>query len=96
MRDIDAFAAATAQAFRFALKLRTACYIAADLKSAVEHQTVISIACGILMGQNRCTLNEAMAIQTDASDARRRPLHDLAEDIVTNLSGHTPDTFFPN
>ena len=45
----------------------------------------ISLAAGIIMGQNRCTHAEAMRILKDASNHRNVKLRELADDLVSSL-----------
>jgi GAF domain-containing protein len=94
IKETTAFADAASQAIRLVLKIKAAQDTAGELRSALESQTPVSIACGILMAQNRCSQEEAMTILTNASKVRNQTLQDLAKEIVTHLSGETPATFF--
>ncbi|MDQ0925608.1 hypothetical protein QF038_004116 [Pseudarthrobacter sp. W1I19] len=94
IKETTAFAGAASQAIRLVLKIKAAQDTAGELRSALESQTPVSIACGILMAQNRCSQKEAMTILRNASKVRNQTLQDLAKEIVTHLSGETPATFF--
>jgi GAF domain-containing protein len=94
IKETTAFAGAASQAIRLALKIKAAQDTAGQLRAALESQTPVSIACGIMMAQNRCSQNEAMTILKNASKVSNQTLQDLAKDIVTHLSGETPATFF--
>jgi hypothetical protein len=76
------------------MKIKAAQATAGELRSALESQTPVNIACGIIMAQNRCSQNEALSILTNASKASDKTLQDLAKELVTHLSGETPATFF--
>ncbi|SLK10390.1 ANTAR domain-containing protein [Arthrobacter sp. P2b] len=94
IKETAAFAGAASQAIRLVLKIKDAQNTVSELRSALESQTPVSIACGILMAQNRCSQDEAMTILTNASKASDKTRQDLAKEIVTHLSGETPATFF--
>jgi GAF domain-containing protein len=94
IQETTAFANAASQAIRLVMKIKAAQDTAGELRSALESQTPVSIACGIIMAQNRSSQNEAMTILTNASKASDKTLQDLAKEIVTHLSGETPATFF--
>ncbi|BAS06946.1 hypothetical protein AHiyo4_03680 [Arthrobacter sp. Hiyo4] len=67
---------------------------ASDLQSALESRTSIDIACGVIMAQNRCSYNDAIAIIAKASSHRNIKLRKVAECILANLPGGAPDTHF--
>lgn len=93
------FADMASQALRLAIRIATADLIAQDLKAAMAHRTPIDIATGIIMGQNQCTQEEAMAMLKQASQNRNQKLNDLALDIIktqTRADQTTPATHFEN
>ncbi len=57
-------------------------------------RTAINLACGIIMGQNRCSQTEAMAILVKVSSHRNQKLREVAEEIVKQLSGEEVITNF--
>jgi hypothetical protein len=57
-------------------------------------RTGIDLAAGIIMGQNRCTQEEAMAILVKASSSRNQKLRTLAEQLVSSMSVQGPVTHF--
>lgn len=57
-----------------------------DLRAAMEHRTVIDLAAGIIMGQNRCSQDEAVALLKTASNHRNVKLRDLATELVASIS----------
>jgi hypothetical protein len=76
------------------LKLTAASTAASDLRSALESRTSIDIACGVIMGQNRCSYSEAFGIISRASSHRNIKLRKVAEGILDNLPGGAPRTHF--
>ena len=55
---------------------------AANLAKAMEHRAVIEQAKGILMGQQRCSADEAFDLLRRASQRENRKLRDIALDLV--------------
>ena len=56
--------------------------LAEQMKQAMESRAVIEQAKGILMGQRRCTVDEAFDILRDISQRSNRKLRDVAEALV--------------
>jgi GAF domain-containing protein len=90
----ESFAELAGRAVRLALRIADAQNMAEDLSSALEHRTVINLACGVVMAQNRCSQEEAMAVLTKASSHRNRKLRDLAGDILNQVSSDAVSTHF--
>ena len=88
------FAGHAQSALRLAVRVATGQQLAADLRAAMESRTGIDLAAGIIMGQNRCSQEEAMAILVKASSARNQKLRTLAEQIVSSISVQGPVTHF--
>jgi GAF domain-containing protein len=88
------FADLAGRALRLAVRIGTAQARAADLQAAMEHRTAIDLACGVIMAQNRCSQDEAMAILTKVSSNRNQKLRDVAADILRNLQGQDVRTHF--
>lgn len=88
------FADAAAHGLKLVLELDSARTRASDLKSALEGRTSIDIACGVIMAQNRCSYNDAVAIIAKASSHRNIKLRRVAEGILENLPGGAPSTHF--
>jgi hypothetical protein len=62
-----------------------------DLKAALASRRDIDLAVGILMGQRRCTQEEAFTLLRSASNHRNVKLRDLAADMVRRV-GRGPST----
>jgi GAF domain-containing protein len=94
MKEASEFADIAGRAVRLAVRLGTVQTLADDLTAALESRTSINLACGVIMGQNRCSQAEAMAILTKVSSHRNQKLRDVAEEMLGNLSGATVRTHF--
>ena len=58
-----------------------------DLASAMKSRTVIDMAIGVVMAQNRCPPDEAFTLLRKASNARNTKLRDVAASIVAAIAG---------
>jgi GAF domain-containing protein len=85
------FADMASQALRLALRIATADILAFDLKAAMERRTVIDLATGIVMSQNRCSQEDAFGMLLRASQNRNQKLHDVARDMVRGFAGNTSE-----
>ncbi|MEW1807644.1 GAF and ANTAR domain-containing protein [Pseudarthrobacter sp. NPDC080039] len=90
----EGFADLAGRALRLALRIADAQTLAEDLKSAMANRTAIDLACGVIMAQNRCTQDEAMAMLTKASSHRNQKLRDLAGEVIGRVSDGTVTTHF--
>lgn len=66
----------------------------ADLTAAMASRTTIDLAVGVIMGQNRCTQEEAVQILRAASSHRNIKLRELAADLVATVSKGSITTHF--
>jgi GAF domain-containing protein len=94
VKRAEGYAELAGRALRLALRIADARNLAEDLTSALEHRTVINLACGVVMAQNRCSQEEAMAVLTNASSHRNQKLRDLAADILARVSSGSVSTHF--
>ena len=60
-----------------------------DLASAMKSRTVIDMAIGVVMAQNRCAPDEAFTLLRKASNARNTKLRDVAASVVAAIAGTT-------
>ena len=81
-------------ALRLAVRLASHRDAQQDLHAALASRTVIDLAVGIIMGQNRCTRDEAVAILKAASNHRNQKVRDIAAELVASLSPDSPGTHF--
>jgi GAF domain-containing protein len=65
-----------------------------QLKAALSSRTVIDVAAGIIMGQNRCSHEAAMTILKAASSGRNKKLADVAATVVASVGQQLPHTHF--
>jgi GAF domain-containing protein len=90
----EGYAALAGRALRLALRIADARNLADDLSAALEHRTTINLACGVVMAQNRCSQEEAMAVLTKASSHRNQKLRDVAADVLGRVSAGEVSTHF--
>jgi GAF domain-containing protein len=61
-----------------------------QLTDAMLSRSVIDQALGVVMGQQRCTATEAFTLLRQASQNRNRKLRDVAAEIITQVTGQSP------
>jgi GAF domain-containing protein len=81
------------RSLRLATQVRRASEFTHQLRSALSSRTTIDIACGVIMGQNRCSYGEAFDILAKASSHRNMKLRHIAESILEGYGG-APKTHF--
>ena len=79
------FVSQTSLALRLAVRFAQYSETAANLRATLESRTVIDMAVGIIMAQNRCSQVEAFGILKTASSTRNSKLHDVAAAVVNSL-----------
>ncbi|MDO5878288.1 MULTISPECIES: GAF and ANTAR domain-containing protein [Paenarthrobacter] len=87
IKETASFSAVAGGTLRLAIRIETAEQMNADLKAAMDSRTVIDLACGVVMGQNRCTQDHAFNLLRKASSHRNEKLHTVAIDVISNVSG---------
>ncbi|MFF2245359.1 GAF and ANTAR domain-containing protein [Arthrobacter sp. NPDC058130] len=92
--EASGFADLAGRALRLAVRIATVQSRAEDMHAAMEHRTSIDLACGVVMAQNRCSQDEAMAILTRVSSNRNQKLRDVAADVLRNVTGEEVRTHF--
>jgi len=75
------------KALRLAVRIASAEQRAENLRAAMDTRTVIDLACGIIMAQNKCNKDEAFHVLRSASNTRNQKLNELAEALVNRFSG---------
>ena len=74
-----------------ALKMADDAEVRAQLEAALTSRSVIDQALGIIMGQNRCSSEEAFRLLRDASQNRNVKLRELAAAMVASVAkGQAP------
>ena len=79
------FVSQTSLALRLAVRFAHYSETAANLRATLESRTVIDMAVGIIMAQNRCSQHDAFEILKTASSTRNSKLHDVATAVVNAL-----------
>lgn len=90
----EEYARRAAKSLRLAVRFSVRDDNAADLKAALESRTIIDLAVGIIMGQNRCRQHEAFTILRAASGRSHIKLRSLAAQIVASMGEPSPQTHF--
>jgi hypothetical protein len=75
------------QALRLAVRFALHSDNATNLRATLESRTVIDIAIGVVMAQNRCSQDAAVQILTDASSNSNTKLRDIAKALVDSVGG---------
>ncbi|MFF1830022.1 ANTAR domain-containing protein [Paenarthrobacter sp. NPDC058040] len=83
-----------AKGLRLAVMLAQHSQTAADLRAAMASRTVIDIATGIIIAQNRCSQADAVDLIKRASSNRNVKLRDVAQAIVDTAGGGPIETHF--
>ncbi len=84
------FADEASRALALAVRLAEHSEMSAHLQAALASRAVIDQAVGIIMGQNRCTADEAFEVLRSISQNRNVKLRDIAADMVTAVGGQPP------
>jgi hypothetical protein len=90
----ELFAGQSAKTLRLELRLARLQHAKEDLESAMKSRTAIDMAVGVIMAQNRCRQDEAMAILVKASSTRNMKLRHVAAGIVESISRSEVVTYF--
>ncbi|MFJ4028518.1 GAF and ANTAR domain-containing protein [Paenarthrobacter sp. NPDC089989] len=87
IRNCELYASQAERSLRLAVRIGTKQQHADDLRDAMASRTAIDLACGIIMGQNRCSQAEAFGILKKASNGRNQKLRDVAEAMIKAVAG---------
>ena len=82
------------QALRLAVRFSLHTDSATNLRATLESRTVIDMAIGIVMAQNRCDQKTAVRILTDASSNGNVKLRDVAASLVQSVGGTSTRTHY--
>jgi GAF domain-containing protein len=89
-RHAEAFTDQATGALTVILRQADQALLQQQLTDAMASRSVIDQALGVLMGQQRCTATEAFGLLRKASQHRNRKLRDVAAEIITQVSGESP------
>lgn len=89
------FAQQAAKALRLALRIGRLHDARDSLAAAMASRTIIDMAVGAIMAQNRCSPEKAFAILKDASNTRNVKLREVAKAVIASINGTADvDTHF--
>ena len=84
------FADEASRALALAVRLAEHAEMSQHLQNALASRAVIDQALGIIMGQNRCTSEEAFDLLRTISQNRNIKLRDIAAELITAVTGQPP------
>lgn len=84
---VETFAMQAASSLRLILRISQLSEARNDLTAAMQSRTVIDMAVGAIMAQNRCGRETAFSILTRASSTRNVKLREVAATVITSISG---------
>jgi GAF domain-containing protein len=90
LRRAEGFASTASGALALAVRQAEQADLTAQLRAALASRAVIDQALGIIMAQERCTSGRAFEILRAASQNRNVKLRDVADSLVTSISGEPP------
>ena len=95
--DVDAehahqFAVEASRALLLALRISQLSDSRDDLAAAMQSRTIIDIAIGAIMAQNRCGRDAAFKILRNTSNNRNLKIRDVAAAVVASIAGDTDMT----
>ncbi|MEV7635389.1 GAF and ANTAR domain-containing protein [Pseudarthrobacter enclensis] len=88
--DAERFAREASTSLKLALRIAQLTDARDDLATAMASRTVIDLAAGAIMSQNRCSQETAMEILKSASSTRNIKLRDVAAKVVASVAGDAP------
>lgn len=80
------FAGEASKSLRIALTIARCQDARRDLLAALESRTVIALAAGVIMAENRCTQEEAFRIHRESSNVRHIKLRDVAASVIAPMA----------
>jgi GAF domain-containing protein len=86
---VESYSYHASKALRLAVRISHLAEAKNHLTAALESRTVIDLAAGAIMAQNRCSQESAMKILKIASNTRNVKLRDVAASVVASLSRDT-------
>lgn len=84
---VETFAGHAASSLRLVLRIAQLSETRNDLTAAMQSRTVIDMAVGAIMAQNRCNRDTAFGILTRASNTRNIKLRQVATAVIASISG---------
>ena len=94
LETAEDFVRQTSLALRLAVRVAHYSETAAHLRATLETRTVIDMAVGIIMAQNRCSQHEAFDLLKAASSTRNSKLRSVAAAVVSALGQGPAQTHY--
>lgn len=92
---VESFARQAAGSLRLVLRITHLSETKSDLSTALQSRTVIDMAVGAIMAENRCSRETAFKILTKASSTRNIKLREVAAAVIASISGEKQiETYF--
>jgi GAF domain-containing protein len=92
---VEAFCEQASKGLRLALRMGQLQDTKENMTAAMRSRTVIDLATGAIMAQNRCSQDEAFKLLIRASSTRNMKLHEVAAGVVASVSQNSDVvTFF--
>ena len=91
-RRIEMFATQASTAIRLAVQRDEQQSMVDQMEKALLSRSVIDQAIGVLMAQEHCTTEQAFDLLRKHSQNNNRKLREVAVDVITRLTGHSPTT----
>ncbi|MFE4226942.1 GAF and ANTAR domain-containing protein [Arthrobacter sp. NPDC056886] len=88
VEQVQEYAASISNILRLALRVHPAPPYPEHLRSALQSRAVIDAAVALVMAQNRCSHDQALALISRAATIKDTRMHDIAADII---AGAAPD-----
>ena len=86
IETVESYAYHASKALRLAVRISQLAEAKNHLTATLESRTVIDLAAGAIMAQNRCSQDAAMRILKIASNTRNVKLREVAASVVASLS----------
>lgn len=92
LAEAHRFAADASRALLLALRISQLRESRQDLSAAMQSRTIIDMAIGAIMAQNRCGRDAAFKILRNTSNNRNLKIRDVAAGVVASIAGDTDFT----
>jgi GAF domain-containing protein len=94
IRRAEELALHASTSLRLALRIAHLTDAQSNLTAAMESRTIIDLAAGVIMAENRCSQDAAMTILKNASSSRNMKLRDVAATVLASISKEAVRTHF--
>lgn len=92
---VESFARQAAGSLRLVLRITQLSETKAHLSTALQSRTIIDMAVGAIMAENRCSREAAFKILTKASSTRNIKLREVAAAVIASIAGEKEiETYF--